>query len=87
MYKRQVDTDEIVDTAMQIINDVFDGKSVDLEHFIRPKETIRNSCGCNTYDMRTMIMTQAKRAMDYEEVVRLSLHNTFTAISLESLQS
>lgn len=82
-----VDTDEIVDTAMQIINDVFDGKSVDLEHFIRPKETIRNSCGCNTYDMRTMIMTQAKRAMDYEEVVRLSLHNTFTAISLESLQS
>ncbi len=72
-------------TAVNMLNDLLAGRELEKNLYVKSKLITRNSCGCDIYDMNTMIETRVKQIAEYERILFKTMRNTFASISLQSL--
>lgn len=82
-----VSVNEMADKAIHMIEQLHNNETIEKIQYVETEPIIRNSCGCSTFDMQTMVLTRVKQIAEFDQVIKQTLNNTFTSISLEGLEN
>ena len=73
--------------ALHMLRDLLADKDIPTVQYISTQLAIRNSCGCKTFDMRSMITTRVQQESEHHHLINQTINNTFTSIALQGLLS
>ncbi|MCH5266137.1 MAG: diguanylate cyclase [Lachnospiraceae bacterium] len=82
-----VPVEEMTQGALQLIEKIWDGEKVERVNFLDAKVEIRNSCGCETFNMQAMLAKRVRQVKDHEEILELIQTNTYMFVDLSDLNS
>lgn len=82
-----VPIDKMAKTALSLILDKLAGNEIPEISYIDTELKLRNSCGCETTDFKSIIKARMKLSDDYDRAFQANIDHTFLSISLENASS
>lgn len=82
-----VSVDELGKRTIDMFRRLFGGEKIEPCEYVPANPIIRNSCGCLTSDINSVIILRMQKTDQYNKLLSKSIHNTFTSIELENLQN
>ena len=78
---------EMATLAMDTIERLLNGQSVESCRYVKASPVIRNSCGCDKTTMKDLSISRMYEIDLMESLINHNAHNTFVSISLENMTS
>lgn len=82
-----VSVDRIVKAAMKKIETIWEGREEERVSKVPAEMVIRNSCGCKTFNMQSMLVKRVRQVKEYQNVLELNQVNTYMFIAMSDLDS
>lgn len=82
-----VSVDELARKTMDMLRRLLTGEAAEQCEYVSATPIIRNSCGCTTSDLSSIIIMRMQKIDQYDKLLSKSIHNTFTSIELENLKA
>lgn len=80
-----VPVQEMADKAMKLIEKMWDGEEVAMENYVDAQVILRNSCGCQTFNMQSMLAKRVRQVNEYQSIMDSNQSNTYMFIDLSDL--
>ena len=80
-----VPIEEMTRTALKIIEKMWNGEEVDRVRYLDAEVKIRNSCGCQTFNMQTMLAKRVRQEREHQSILELIQTNTYMFVDLSDL--
>ncbi len=76
---------EMAKKAMQLIESMWEGKEVETRNYVDAQVILRNSCGCKTFNMQSMLAKRVRQVNEYQRIMDSNQSNTYMFIDLSDL--
>lgn len=80
-----VSAESMAKEAMHIIEDMWEGKETESVRRVDAEVVFRNSCGCQTFNMQSMLAKRVRQVNEYQQILDSNQNNTYMFIGLTDL--
>lgn len=80
-----VPVEEMAKEAIHIIEQMWHGEDTERVHYVDAEVVLRNSCGCQTFNMQSMLAKRVRQVNEYQHILDSSQNNTYMFIDLSDL--
>lgn len=80
-----VPVEEMVKKGMNLIEAMWEGKEVERINYVDAQVILRNSCGCQTFNMQSMLAKRVRQVNEYQRIMDSDQNNTYMFIDLSDL--
>lgn len=80
-----VPVQDMAEKAMELIEKMWRGEEVDQCHYVDTQVVLRNSCGCQTFNMQSMLAKRVRQVNEYQRIMDANQSNTYMFIDLSDL--
>lgn len=80
-----VPVQDMAEKAMELIEKMWEGKEVPMENYVDAQLILRNSCGCQTFNMQSMLAKRVRQVNEYQSIMDSNQSNTYMFIDLSDL--
>ncbi len=80
-----VPVQDMAKKAMQLIESMWEGKEVETCNYVDAQVILRNSCGCKTFNMQSMLAKRVRQVNEYQRIMDSNQSNTYMFIDLSDL--
>lgn len=82
-----VPIEDMARCALKMVEQMWDGKEVERVKYLDAEVKIRNSCGCQTFNMQTMLAKRVRQEKEHQRILDLIQTNTYMFVDLSDLNS
>lgn len=80
-----VPVQEMAEKAMELIERMWKGEEIELCNYVDAQLILRNSCGCQTFNMQSMLAKRVRQVNEYQRIMEANQSNTYMFIDLSDL--
>lgn len=80
-----VPVQEMAEKAMELIEKMWRGEEVELCNYVDAQLILRNSCGCQTFNMQSMLAKRVRQVKEYQRIMDANQSNTYMFVDLTDL--
>lgn len=73
--------------AMRIVEKMWQGEDVTRVNYVDAEVVLRNSCGCQTFNMQSMLAKRVRQVNEYQRILESTQNNTYMFIDLSDLDT
>lgn len=80
-----VPVQDMANKAMKLIEKMWSGEEVAMKNYVDAQVVLRNSCGCQTFNMQSMLAKRVRQVNEYQSIMDSNQSNTYMFIDLSDL--
>ncbi len=80
-----VPVNDMVKKAVSLIESMWRNEEVERKNYVRADVILRNSCGCQTFNMQSMLAKRVRQVNEYQCIMESTQSNTYMFIDLSDL--
>ena len=82
-----VPVEEMSLKALKLIEQMWNGEQVERVHYLDAEIKIRNSCGCETFSMQSMLAKRVRQVNEHNRILERVQINTYISIDLSDMDT
>ena len=76
---------DMAQKAIRLIESMWRGEEVEKRNYVKAEVILRNSCGCQTFNMQSMLAKRVRQVNEYQSFMESTQSNTYMFVDLSDL--